>query len=57
MSAYESLAVSYDRLTNDVDYGAVLKYVEQILQKEHKTPKTVLDLCCGTGSLSVLLAQ
>lgn len=57
MSAYESLAMSYDRLTDDVSYEAVLEYLESILQKLGKKPESVLDLACGTGSLSVLLAQ
>ena len=57
MSAYEALAASYDRLTNDVEYDAVLNYLEQILQREGAAPETVLDLCCGTGSMSIRMAQ
>ncbi len=57
MSSYESLAVSYDRLTNDVDYGAVLEFLEAILEREGVKPQSVLDLACGTGSLSMLLAE
>jgi SAM-dependent methyltransferase len=57
MSAYETLAASYDRLTNDVDYAAVADFVEKILQREGVQPSSVLDLCCGTGSLSMVLAQ
>ena len=57
MSAYEALAASYDRLTDDVAYGAVADYLEQLLRERHAAPETVLDLACGTGSLSVLLAS
>jgi len=57
MSSYEALAVSYDRLTDDVAYAEVLAYLEQLLQEKGKKPESVLDLACGTGSLSVLLAQ
>lgn len=57
MSAYESLAAQYDGLTYDVDYGAMLDFIESILREKSKTPQTALDLACGTGSLSVLLAQ
>lgn len=56
MSAYESLASSYDALTQDVPYGEVLDFVEGLLERHGAKPETVLDLACGTGSLSVLLA-
>ncbi len=56
MSAYEALAASYDRLTNDVDYSAVADFLERVLAVHGKSPKTVLDLACGTGSLSCVLA-
>jgi len=57
MSVYETLAASYDRLTDDVSYEAVLNYLESLLHKLEVKPESVLDLACGTGSLSVLLAQ
>ena len=57
MDAYRDLAVSYDRLTNDVDYAAVVAFYRQILENEGLQPKTAVDLACGTGSVSVLLAQ
>ena len=31
MGAYEALAASYDRLTNDVNYGAIVAFYEEIL--------------------------
>ena len=57
MNAYGALALSYDRLTNDVDYGAVVDFYFEILKKEGLNPRTAVDLACGTGSVSVLLAQ
>lgn len=57
MDAYENLAVSYDRLTNDVDYPAVLSYVYTLLEREAVQPRRVADLACGTGSMTVLLAK
>ena len=57
MEAYKNLAVSYDRLTNDVDYAAVVAFYEQILRCEGVNPRTAVDLACGTGSVSALLAD
>lgn len=54
--AYEALAASYDRLTQDIPYEDLLKYYKTIWQLYGKTPESALDLACGTGSLSVLLA-
>ena len=57
MDAYKNLAFSYDRLTNDVDYSAVVDFYHEILACEGVRPRTVADLACGTGSVSLLLAQ
>ena len=57
MDAYHALAVSYDRLTNDVDYKATVAFYEQILLREGLQPRTAVDLACGTGSVALLLAQ
>ena len=57
MNAYKALASSYDRLTNDVDYEAVVDFYNQILQREGLKPRTAVDLACGTGSVGILLAQ
>ena len=57
MGAYEALAASYDRLTNDVDYEATVAFYREILAAEDLRPRTAVDLACGTGSVSVLLAK
>ena len=57
MDAYKDLAVSYDRLTNDVDYEATVAFYWQLLEREGLTPRTGVDLACGTGSVTLLLAQ
>ena len=57
MGAYHALAQSYDRLTSDVDYNATVDFYYEILHKEGLTPKTAVDLACGTGSVAILLAQ
>ena len=57
MDAYKNLAASYDRLTNDVDYEATVAFYEEILRREGVTPRTVVDLACGTGSVTEILAR
>ena len=57
MDAYHELAKSYDRLTNDVDYEATVDFYMQILSREGLHPRTVVDLACGTGSVTEILAR
>ena len=57
MDAYKTLAISYDRLTNDVPYDKVVDFYFQILERENIRPRTAVDLACGTGSVTRLLAQ
>ena len=57
MDAYHALAASYDRLTNDVDYEATVEFYMQILEREGVKPRTVVDLACGTGSVTEILAR
>ena len=57
MSAYEALAASYDALTYDIPYEKILQFWETLLKRYRLRPETVLDLACGTGSMSVLLAK
>ena len=57
MDAYHALARSYDRLTNDINYVAVVDFYMQILSTEGLQPRTAVDLACGTGSVAVLLAK
>ena len=55
--AYENLAGSYDRLTNDSPYEEILQFYDRILEAYGCVPETALDLACGTGSMALLLAQ
>lgn len=57
MSAYEALAASYDRFTNDVPYEAVADYLLELLERHGAHPASILDLACGTGSLTCILAR
>ncbi len=57
MNAYGALASSYDRLTNDVDYEAVVAFTHKILEREGVKVKSAADLACGTGSATRILAK
>lgn len=56
MSSYISLAKYYDSLTTDVPYGTFADFYEQIFKLYGINPKTILDLACGTGTLTHILA-
>ena len=57
MNAYHDLAFSYDRLTADVDYEKIVAFYHAILEREQVTPRSAVDLACGTGSVALLLAR
>ena len=57
MDAYHALAASYDRLTNDVDYEATVEFYMEILRREGVKPRSAVDLACGTGSVTAILAR
>ena len=57
MNAYHELAASYDRLTNDVDYRGIVAFYNEILNREGITPRSAIDLACGTGSVALILAE
>ena len=55
MSSYERLAASYDELTEDVDYQRRADFLERLFQRARLPVNTVLDLACGTGTMTWLL--
>jgi Methylase involved in ubiquinone/menaquinone biosynthesis len=55
--AYEALAASYDRLTRDIPYEAVLAFYKQLWERYGQRPASAVDLACGTGSMALLLAR
>lgn len=57
MNCYQALAGAYDRLTNDISYAETADFLESVLRHGGSRPKMVLDLACGTGSLSLELAK
>ena len=59
MSNYSSLAECYDDFTQDVRYARWADYLTSLFEKydDGDGIYQVLDLACGTGSLSVILAN
>ena len=55
--SYNSFSSVYDELTKNVDYKARAEYFKTILQKYNINNGLLLDLACGTGSLSVELSK
>ena len=55
MSCYEALAGAYDALTEDVGYAQRADFLEKLLRRSAIPVKLVLDLACGTGTMTWLL--
>ena len=56
MSCYVPLARWYDRLTGDVPYEAFADFDEALFRADGGEFRLLLDLCCGTGTLTWRLA-
>ena len=54
---YSKLAAIYDTLMKNVDYDAWSDFIDEIIQVHHPNPQTILELACGTGSLSLALEK
>lgn len=54
---YEKLAPIYDEVMYDVDYEEWADFIDTVIQHHRNETATVLELACGTGSLSLLLDE
>lgn len=56
---YGLLAPFYDAFNEDIDYSAWADFIEDIIKREYKngSPELLLDLGCGTGSMTIELAK
>ena len=52
---YSTLAEIYDAVMEDVDYDVWADFIDEVIQVHHPRPKKVLELACGTASLSLSL--
>lgn len=54
---YNSFSRVYDRFAYDIDYKKFASYYEKIFKKFNIKPELVLDICCGTGTLTTLMSE
>lgn len=57
MNSYTALAGCYDALTTDVAYARRADWLEKLLRRSRLPVHTILDLACGTGTMTCLLAE
>ena len=57
MEAYTSFAQVYDLFQDNIPYGEWADYLKSLLNEYGVKDGLVLDLGCGTGSITELLAK
>lgn len=57
MASYGVFAKFYDQLTQNINYNNRAIYFDKLIQKFSPNVELVLDLACGTGSLSIALKK
>jgi ubiquinone/menaquinone biosynthesis C-methylase UbiE len=55
--AFINVAPFYDELMEDVPYENWVDYIEHLFKKNHVSPKSILDIGCGTGAITILMSQ
>lgn len=54
---YNDFSNYYDEFAYDIPYEKFCDYYKKIFKKYNKTPEIILDMCCGTGTLTHLMAK
>lgn len=57
VSPYTSFAAAYDTMMANVDYVRWANYVQKLFAHYNVRPRRILDMACGTGSTTILLAE
>ncbi len=57
MASFGPIAPHYDLLMSNVPYDMWAGYYQLLLAQVGASPKTLLDVCCGTGAVAELLAK
>lgn len=57
MASYGDFAYYYDMLTENVDYDKRCEYICDLLAENGVSEGILLDLACGTGTLSLMFAE
>lgn len=56
--AYSQLALNYDSFMEEVPYEKWFEFIETVWGKfDIKKPENILDLCCGTGTITIMLKE
>lgn len=53
---FTDVAPYYDRVMHNVAYGSWVAYTHELLSLHDFKPQSVLDIACGTGTVSLMLA-
>ena len=58
MASYKRFADYYDKLMlEDIDYSKIVDYIENIFIHYDVNPELIADLACGTGNVTIPMAQ
>lgn len=57
MTSFGPIAPHYDLLMSSIPYEMWYEYYTLLLMSQGAEPKTILDVCCGTGSVCEILTE
>lgn len=55
--AYQQMAFLYDQLMEDAPYDKWVAFTKEMIRKSGKNIESISDLGCGTGEITLMLAQ